>query len=69
MVVDTLHLFPETMDFLAQIEKHYGFQAETFLAAGCKNKAEYDVKYGANLWREDIEQYDKVVALFFEAGL
>jgi hypothetical protein len=22
------HLFPETMDFLAQLEKHYGFKAE-----------------------------------------
>ena len=24
------------------------------------DKAAYDKKYGANLWREDIEQYDKV---------
>ncbi len=47
------------MDFLGDIEKHYGFKAEVFLAAGCKDKAEYDFKYGANLWKEDIEQYDK----------
>merc|ERR1719161_1664193 len=30
MVVDTFHLFPETMPFLAEIEKKYGFKAEVF---------------------------------------
>ena len=28
MVVDTLHLFPETMEFLSDLEKEYGFKAE-----------------------------------------
>jgi len=28
MVVDTFHLFPETMVFLDEMEKHYGFKAE-----------------------------------------
>ena len=30
MVVDTFHLFPETMSFLSEIEDHYGFKAEIF---------------------------------------
>merc|ERR1712182_82112 len=30
MVVDTFHLFEETMPFLAEIEKTYGFKAEVF---------------------------------------
>ena len=30
MVVDTFHLFDETMPFLASIEKEYGFKAEIF---------------------------------------
>merc|ERR1740138_1577225 len=52
MVVDTLHLFPETMEFLEEIEK------------------EYDEKYGADLWKEDIEQYDKVCKVEpFQRGL
>merc|ERR1719201_3188416 len=28
MVVDTFHLFPETMSFLSEIEDHYGFKAD-----------------------------------------
>jgi len=61
-VVDTFHLFPETMEFLSEIEEHYGFKAEVFCAEGTPvgDKAAYDKKYGADLWKEDIEQYDKV---------
>ena len=70
MVVDTLHLFPEPMEFLDQIEKAYNFKAEVFLAEGCADKAEYDQKYGADLWKEDIEQYDKVCKVEpFQRGL
>ena len=35
MVVDTFHLFPETMEFLREIEDTYGFKAEVFCAEGC----------------------------------
>ena len=70
MVVDTFHLFPETMPFLASLEKEYNFKAEVFLAEGCKDKEEYDTKYGADLWKEDIEQYDKVCKVEpFQRGL
>ena len=62
MVVDTFHLFPETLPFLETIEKEYNFKAEVFCAEGVPifDKAAYDAKYGADLWKEDIEQYDKV---------
>jgi len=72
MVVDTFHLFPETMDFLREIEDFYGFKAEVFCAEGVPvgDKAAYDAKYGANLWKEDIEQYDKVCKVEpFQRGL
>ncbi|KAL3808065.1 hypothetical protein ACHAXA_007186 [Cyclostephanos tholiformis] len=72
MVVDTFHLFPETMEFLREIEDHYGFKAEVFCAEGVPvgDKAAYDKKYGADLWREDIEQYDKVCKVEpFQRGL
>ncbi|KAK1742218.1 phosphoadenosine phosphosulfate reductase [Skeletonema marinoi] len=72
MVVDTFHLFPETMDFLREIEEFYGFKAEVFCAEGVPvgDKAGYDAKYGANLWKEDIEQYDKVCKVEpFQRGL
>mmetsp|Transcript_119250 Transcript_119250/g.210880 ORF Transcript_119250/g.210880 Transcript_119250/m.210880 type:complete len:465 (+) Transcript_119250:100-1494(+) len=72
MVVDTFHLFDETMEFVKNIEEHYGFKAEIFCAEGvpCGDKAAYDKKYGADLWKEDIEQYDKVCKVEpFQRGL
>jgi phosphoadenosine phosphosulfate reductase len=72
MVVDTFHLFPETMEFLKSIEEAYDFKAEVFCAEGVAvgDKAGYDAKYGADLWKEDIEQYDKVCKVEpFQRGL
>eukprot|EP00588_Corethron_pennatum_P011665 CAMPEP_0194280730 /NCGR_PEP_ID=MMETSP0169-20130528/18522_1 /TAXON_ID=218684 /ORGANISM="Corethron pennatum, Strain L29A3" /LENGTH=425 /DNA_ID=CAMNT_0039025571 /DNA_START=62 /DNA_END=1342 /DNA_ORIENTATION=- len=72
MVVDTFHLFPETIPFLRSLEEHYDFKAEIFCAEGCPvgDKAAYDAKYGADLWKEDIEQYDKVCKVEpFQRGL
>ena len=72
MVVDTFHLFPETMSFLSEIEDHYGFKAEIFGPDGVPagDKSAYDAKYGADLWKEDIEQYDKVCKVEpFQRGL
>jgi phosphoadenosine phosphosulfate reductase len=72
MVVDTFHLFPETMEFLKEIEDNYGFKAEVFCAEGIPvgDKAAYDARYGADLWKEDIEQYDKVCKVEpFQRGL
>ena len=58
--IDTFHLFDETIAFLGDVEKRYNFKAHMFKAVGCETKAEYDAKYGANLWKEDIEEYDRV---------
>ena len=72
MCVDTFHLFPETMDFLKEIEEFYDFKAEVFCAEGVPvgDKAGYDAKYGADLWKEDIEQYDKICKVEpFQRGL
>eukprot|EP00310_Coccolithus_braarudii_P016865 CAMPEP_0183359800 /NCGR_PEP_ID=MMETSP0164_2-20130417/53296_1 /TAXON_ID=221442 /ORGANISM="Coccolithus pelagicus ssp braarudi, Strain PLY182g" /LENGTH=448 /DNA_ID=CAMNT_0025533997 /DNA_START=44 /DNA_END=1390 /DNA_ORIENTATION=+ len=78
MVVDTYHLFDETMPFLADVEKKYNFQAEVFGPVGLPSArnlspetfADFDKKYGANLWKEDIEQYDKVCKVEpFQRGL
>jgi len=72
MVVDTFHLFPETMEFLKEIEDFYGFKAEVFAAEGVPigDKAAYDKKYGADLWKENIEEYDRVCKVEpFQRGL
>merc|ERR1719472_499846 len=60
------------MSFLSEIEEEYGFEAEVFCAEGVPlfDKAGYDAKYGADLWKEDIEQYDKVCKVEpFQRGL
>merc|ERR1719472_711933 len=54
MVVDTFHLFPETIPFLKELESHYKFKAEVFGPEGIEvpngpdgvNKAAFDGKYG-----------------------
>lgn len=72
MCVDTFHLFPETMDFLKEIEEFYGFKAEVFCAEGMPvgDKGAYDKRYGADLWKENIEEYDRVCKVEpFQRGL
>mmetsp|Transcript_15841 Transcript_15841/g.22341 ORF Transcript_15841/g.22341 Transcript_15841/m.22341 type:complete len:434 (+) Transcript_15841:72-1373(+) len=72
MVVDTFHLFPETMEFLKEIEAHYGFKAEVFCADGVPvgDKEAYDKRYGADLWKENIDEYDRVCKVEpFQRGL
>merc|ERR1719217_627237 len=72
MVVDTFHLFPETLPFLKKIEEEFDFKAEIFGPEGVPagDKAAYDKKYGADLWKEDIEQYDKICKVEpFQRGL
>ena len=72
MVVDTFHLFPETMEFLKVLEKKYEFKAEVFCAEGIPvgDKAAFDKRYGANLWKEDIDEYDRVCKVEpFQRGL
>jgi len=72
MVVDTFHLFPETMEFLKTIEAKYDFKAEVFCADGIPvgDKEAYDKRYGADLWKEDIDEYDRVCKVEpFQRGL
>lgn len=75
LVVNTLHLFDETLDFVDTMEDHYGFKAHTTMAKGISgdretSKAMYDEVYGADLWKKDITQYDKVCKVEpFKRGL
>jgi phosphoadenylyl-sulfate reductase (thioredoxin) len=72
MVVDTFHLFPETMEFLREIEDFYGFKADVFCAEGIPvgDKAAFDKRYGADLWKENIDEYDRVCKVEpFQRGL
>eukprot|EP00975_Prorocentrum_lima_P017495 3696046-Prorocentrum_lima.AAC.1 len=51
-------------------EKRYGFQGNWFQAADCADKAEYDQKHGADLWKVNIEEYDRICKVEpFQRGL
>jgi phosphoadenosine phosphosulfate reductase len=70
MCVDTFYLFDETYEFLEEMEEFYNFNANVFQAEGCANKAEYEDKYGKELWKRDVEQYDKICKVKpFQRGL
>lgn len=72
MVVDTFHLFPETIEFLKVLENKYKFKAEIFCAQDIpvNDKTAYDKRYGKDLWKEDIDEYDRVCKVEpFQRGL
>jgi phosphoadenylyl-sulfate reductase (thioredoxin) len=58
--IDTLHLFPETLAFMARCEAAYGFKVHTFHADGFPSRAAFDAKFGPEFWRADIEEYDRL---------
>ena len=56
--VDTFTLFPETLQYLHEVENHYGFKSIIYNAAGCTDQDNYHSKYGRDYWMKDIDQYD-----------
>lgn len=58
--IDTFHLFPETHQFLGELESRYGFKSHKFHAADVNSKEEYDAKFGSDLFITDIEEYDRI---------
>jgi phosphoadenosine phosphosulfate reductase len=75
LAVDTLHLFPESLEFLETVEKEYNFKAHISMAEGitgygAEAKAMYDKVYGADLWQTNIEEYDRLCKVEpFQRGL
>jgi phosphoadenosine phosphosulfate reductase len=60
VLIDTLHLFPETLDFLRRVEEHYNFRAEVYRPLDCETREQLAEKYGTHeLWR-DTARYDKI---------
>merc|ERR1711937_693856 len=70
MFVDTFYLFDETITFMKDTEARYGFKGNWFHAEGCEDKAAYDAKHGADLWKVNIEEYDRICKVEpFQRGL
>jgi len=60
MFIDTYHLFPETLDFLAKVESHYNFKAIVYAPKDCASPEEFDEKYGDDIFIENVEEYDRL---------
>lgn len=56
--VDTFTLFPETLQYLHEVENHYGFKSIIYNAVDCKDQDDYHNKFGRDYWMKDIDQYD-----------
>ena len=56
--VDTFTLFPETLQYLHEVENHYGFKSIIYNAVDCKDQEDYYSKFGRDYWMKDIDQYD-----------
>ncbi|CAE7402076.1 met16 [Symbiodinium natans] len=60
ITVDTLHLFPETYQHIANVTKHYPhLKLHVYYPLGFGNlgREKFDAKYGASLWKEDFDRY------------
>ena len=62
--VDTFTLFPETLQYLREVENHYGFKSIIYNAVDCKDQDDYHTKFGRDYWMKDIDQYDMLCKVY-----
>lgn len=55
--LDTLHLFPETLDTARKAQAHYQLDLHTYTAIGAHSRASFAARYGENLWDTDIDRF------------
>jgi phosphoadenosine phosphosulfate reductase len=62
VTIDTLHLFPETYDLVAQIQGNYSKSLKLHIYApkGHSQCQEFDAEYGADLWTTDPDKYGQL---------
>ncbi|KPQ34586.1 MAG: phosphoadenosine phosphosulfate reductase [Phormidesmis priestleyi Ana] len=55
--LDTLHLFPETLETARKAKDFYHLDLRTYQAAGVSSREEFAQRYGDKLWERDIDQF------------
>ena len=55
--LDTLHLFPETLETAQKAEARYGLDLHVYHAVGADSEASFAARYGQKLWEQDIERF------------
>jgi len=55
--LDTLHLFPETLETAAKAKVRYGLVLHTYRAVGAHSAEAFAQRYGDELWARDVERF------------
>lgn len=57
LFLDTLHHFPETLDFVQKAQKLYGFNLKIYKAQDVDSSEDFADRYGQELWETDIDRF------------
>ncbi|MEO1391922.1 MAG: phosphoadenosine phosphosulfate reductase [Cyanobacteria bacterium J06634_5] len=55
--LDTLHLFPETLETAAKAKAFYNLDLHTYQAIGADSAATFAKRYGDKLWEKDVDRF------------
>ncbi|MEO0540243.1 MAG: phosphoadenosine phosphosulfate reductase [Cyanobacteria bacterium P01_A01_bin.105] len=55
--IDTLHLFPETLETVRRATATYDLDLHTFSAAGVNSRAAFAARHGDTLWETDVARF------------
>ena len=55
--LDTLHLFPETLETARNAKAQYNLDLHTYRAVGADSETAFAARYGEKLWEKDIERF------------
>lgn len=57
LFLDTLHHFPETLDFVQKAQKVYGFNLKIYKTQNVDSSEDFADCYGQELWETDIDRF------------
>lgn len=55
--LDTLHLFPETLETAHRAQEKYGLDLHTYRALEVKSREAFAAKYGSQLWATNVDRF------------
>jgi len=57
LFINTLHHFPETLQFVAYTQAFYNLNLKVYGVLGANSEENFAAKYGKNLWNTDLKKY------------
>ena len=58
--LDTLHLFPETLETARRAQVRYQLDLHTYTALGADSRESFAARYGEKLWDADVDRFYQV---------